>query len=344
MLTYQRSAGGIPGLVALCVCWAVMALAGCEAADRSLPTVGGSAQGEETNLVAVAQSFYDCLRDHDVPAELRQDTAGRATLVSFGQGQSYLWALPDGTIEAGEGYPQELFDRRVDDSVQADQQGGEVPYVLEIDGHDYSAISQSCVESSGYSRQKVWDSLPNQGVDTSYYPMIVDASNEWAACARRYGITGVKDAVLPLPGSNDYPTALLPTSISQVELRQLLTECPNYDVTMESHNLEIWKEWGAGGHEQGSMTPGLIWQPSVGFDNPGFDGRFRGVPEPQGPSAPPLPDSEAAILEHLGNLMYILQETEMRLTTVSGDGDSTDTPPLDPEPANGGAGSAEPSA
>ena len=267
----------------------------------------------DDQLTAIAQSFYDCLRDHGIPAELRTDTAGRVTLVSFSKGHSYFWSLPDGTTEAGGGYPEELFNQRVDDQSRMAQQGEAVPYALEVDGHDFSEALRQCAESSGYSQQKVWASLPYQGRDTSYFPLIVEASNEWAACAREHGISGIKDAVLPDRLSQDYPTVLLPVTITEQELRQLLVVCPNYDVTMESHNLQLWKEWGQSHDEPGGMPDGLIFQPSIGFDYPDFDGRFTGVRQPQGPSASPPPPDVAAMLDHLGNLMYILLENEIRL-------------------------------
>jgi len=197
-----------------------------------------------------------------------------------------------------------------------------------------------CLESSGYSQQKVWDSLPYQGRDTSDFPLIVEASNEWAACAREHGISGIKDAVLPDPLSQDYPTVLLPTSITEQELRQLLAVCPNYDVTMEAHNLQLWQEWGQSHDEPGGRPDGLIFQPSIGFDYPDFDGRFAGDKQPLGPLAPPPPPDVAAMQDHLANLMDILRESEFLFVTQAQGNVENGVEPPDTGPNNVSDGSA----
>jgi hypothetical protein len=100
---------------------------------------------------------------------------------------------------------------------------------------------------------------------------MVESSNEWAKCARENGFPSVIDASMPPVGDAfKDPAALLPASITEDQLRQLLEKCPNFDPSREEKNEELAADPDA--YIPGQTLPdGFEHQPNVGFDYPDFD-------------------------------------------------------------------------
>jgi hypothetical protein len=285
-----------------------LALSGCtREASADLPTVGGPTTDvvAADDLEAVATALYNCLRDDGIPAEYETDPSGSPTLITFSDDHRVTWTLPGGYPRQNEGYTQaeeEAFLAELEQQVADIDLSAGSPFEtkLEVDGVDHSAVFAQCVETSGYSEDAVYASINWDTTLSPWYQVMVEASNQWAACARENGWPDVTDA--HMPQGDEIPTALLPISITEDQLRQLLAVCPIYDPAIDEANAKLFEE---AGNDYSTIPEGYQEQPQVGFDYPGFDGDYS-VTET---SATPSPE-EAATRERLQRLQAILLEAQ----------------------------------
>ncbi|MDR1450184.1 MAG: hypothetical protein LBI84_08315 [Propionibacteriaceae bacterium] len=265
----------------------VLALAGCGADDHGLPSLGGGASASADTLEAKARNFFDCLRAAELPAVFNEESSASPAWVSWEDGASVLWMLPGGS-GGGSG---NTSDSDIDGFFNRDYENS---YALLVDGVDQSEVFAACHESTGYDEDEIWGSSGGKA-DPSLTRAIVDAANEWAACARENGWPTVKDAVTPVAqDQSESPMALLPPSITEDQLRQLLAVCPSFDAERDSANTALVESWDGSG---GAIPDGYKPPPSIGFDYPGFDGK----------SWPSGPLEEAAEVR-LGKLQEIIYE------------------------------------
>ena len=228
----------------------VLALAGCTG-QGYLPTVNGSSSG--ASLEDVAKAYASCLEQNGVNTTISADDTGAMTVVdlAFQAGDSFIWQTPYGNGSASY-QPDELTQAVFDAS---EGSGG---YRLVVNGRDYSDAYGSCHHESGYTE------LGKPGLDTTEpdeltKQAMMKASADWAECARSNGWPQVADPVWTpgQPGVPSMPIVLLPASTTEEQLRALIGVCPVSPVPVE-----------------GSDNPDAIVYPTIGFDYPGFDGRF----------------------------------------------------------------------
>jgi hypothetical protein len=271
-------------------------LGGCTDDSRhELPSIGGETKPPIDDIDSRARAFYNCLRDADLPAELYESEGDYPTNVGWDEDAVVMWMTPGGS-----GGAQGDVDQ---DEIEDFFKGGDYEsYRLIVNGADQSTVFADCHESTGYDESDAWGNGSPGSVDLAYYQAVVEASNDWAACARENGWPQTLDADMPVSADgSEYPTAVLPSSITEDQLRQLLEACPNFDAEAMEHNDELMQDFdGSGGFPDGYWTA-----PSVGFDYPGFDGQpfdFGSTGEPNA--------AELATQERLSRLQEILWEEQ----------------------------------
>jgi len=284
---------------------AVVTLAGCTAGDPALPRLGDitpSASPGADDLVAVAQRFHDCLTDADLPATYEKDEAGRPTRVAFDDSAAVVGVDRDGATFFSAALDQTEFSQFFADHDVTKP-------ALQVNGIDQTATWTACLDQSGYSLRATFDTRSNDVYTQEMWRHVVDSSNQWAACARQHGLPETKDAVLP----TDYrstPMALLPASITEPQLRQLLLDCPNFDAEQEKKNEELQARATGSDPAAASIPDGVVLAPVIGFDYPGFRGNFNevsfGLARSPDPTAARLTDL-AAILTQAAADYYMAQ-------------------------------------
>ncbi|MDR1264906.1 MAG: hypothetical protein LBK42_04895 [Propionibacteriaceae bacterium] len=291
--------------VGACLVWA---LGACTGGDSQLPSVGGSTLSGDgaTDLEAVVRNFHDCLTDAGLPATYEPGPDGRSTLVRFDDQRAVIW-ISTSTFGHTEAFPEDqaitIFDNLyADAAVNSD---GAVVAVepepfLQVDGVDQTATWTACLASSGYDENKVWDSIDRTQTTDTILQLMVEASNQWARCARDNGYPAVIDAHMPQT-ENQYPTALLPPSITAEQLEQLLTACPAFDPAVEEANEALlgddfnYVDWPPAGYQV---------QPSIGFDFPGLNGDYNPTKDDS------LTPEQQATEERFGQLYEIIYRAQ----------------------------------
>jgi hypothetical protein len=125
---------------------------------------------------------------------------------------------------------------------------------LWVDGSDYSTEFTRCVQASGYIAPRLWT---NPAVELKEKTAVIEASIEWARCARANGFPGLAD---PAPAVADNyatsPMVMLPADTSVVQVEALVAACGSLN------------EWGKRAFEEGldpAIAPFSV--PAVGFED-----------------------------------------------------------------------------
>lgn len=256
------------------------ALAGCADGDSGLPRVTGTtvdaapASAGSTDYAAIAQAMYSCLKAEDIPVQFDMGPNGQQSLITFDQTRSVLWSFADGYVQSTPSAADlaAAKNEEQDQAVNGDPTKATVGSpLLEVDGVDYSDLWAGCLASTGYDPDAPWTDFDVEALVTEVNRATVEASNAWAKCARENGFPTVIDAVMPTDNTSfSTVAALLPASITEEELRQLLAVCPNFDPAIEEKNEALSEDPDA--YVPGQTLPeGFTYQPSIGFDYPDFD-------------------------------------------------------------------------
>ena len=240
-------------------------LSACTADNHKLPTLGGSTSAKSGDLVAVAKTYYDCMTDAGVPVELQPNQQGDLAVVQIAPNHTAMWRNADGSggaMTADNAGPDSPEQQKINDFFSATQTD---PAML-VDGVDYTTQWLACLDKSGYDEQAAYGPIQ---MDPAQLQKQVQSNNKWAACARENGWPGVKDSTMPvkLDGS-EWPTVLLPPTITADQLRQLLRACPNFDAAKATAINEYWQNNPAATSYPGDDSP----DPSISFDVPGMNG------------------------------------------------------------------------
>ncbi|MDR1442642.1 MAG: hypothetical protein LBJ02_09725 [Bifidobacteriaceae bacterium] len=98
--------------------------------------------------------------------------------------------------------------------------------LLVANGVDLTAEFSACIESSGFY-------LPDPDVDPRDEEVaklaIAEASNQWAACARKNGLPALPDAVVVVDGWETRPSIEIPASVDLQLFEKVLDACPPLD-------------------------------------------------------------------------------------------------------------------
>ena len=192
-------------------------LAGCTS-GHDLPTIS-NVPTSTVNLETIAKSYYDCMTDAGIEVELKANSQGSWTIVTFKGNHLVQFKYPDGYGGAGMSLPTD----DPNSNITLDMHQHPDPF-LTIDGVDHSQDFIRCVTTTGYNDNQA------EGPATSNPEQIQQAvavANTWAACARDNGWPDIAD--IAVPDSIDDVAVHLPSSITEDQLRQLLDACPNFN-------------------------------------------------------------------------------------------------------------------
>jgi len=212
-----------------------LSLGACTTDDHSLPTVSGTNPGNMTSLEMTAKTYYDCMKDAGIDVELSQNSDGELALVHVADSHTYMQRnKDDGRMSPGEN--NSLTQQMMDDFFT----GPNAEPALIVDGIDYSTAYVSCLDTSGYDEQAAQGSAAQ--MDPAVAELQVRGNNKWTACARENGWPGIQDSVMPTGTEwSEWPKVVLPSTITEDQLRQLLTACPNLDVEQAKRMNDWWQ-------------------------------------------------------------------------------------------------------
>lgn len=263
-------------------------LSACTPGNHDLPTLGGTAaQPTTSGLEAVAKNYYDCMTDAGIGVELKQNSNGLLSLVGFANVDYYvMWRAPDGSPSAWVYKDLGNADQQEIEDFLSDMDGG---IALVIDGVDHSEVYAQCLAESGYDERAAQGKIQ---MDPAIFERQVAANNKWAACARENGWPDVEDSVMP--SDDSWPTIVLPSTITDDQLRQLLASCPDFD----PEQREGIQQWMQDNPMATSYPDDYLPEPSISFDQSSMSG--SGMPS----------DQEIAEMERISRLYDILYEQE----------------------------------
>jgi len=257
--------------------------------DHDLPTLGGSTSGSAgSDLETVAKTYYDCMTDAGIDVELQQNSQGQLDIVQFSGTQSVMWRSPDGSGGAMPVDKEDPADQQATDDFFSDPDGGAA---LLVDGVDRSDTYAQCLTESGYDEQAAYGSMRP---DPAQMEKQVASNNKWAACARENGWPDVEDSSMS-PSNSSWPTIVLPSTVTDDQLHQLLQACPNFDPTQQEMILQWWQD----NPMATSYPDDFLPDPSISFDIPSMSAS-------QGPDWTPSAQDEADMerMNHLYDILY----------------------------------------
>ncbi|MDR1806995.1 MAG: hypothetical protein LBR33_03635 [Propionibacteriaceae bacterium] len=320
LLRFSRRVGAVLLAAAL-----ASGVTGCSKEDNGLPSVGGatSTANADKDLEKIAQAFYTCMKDEGFPVEYSPGPDGRSTMVTFSKSVPVIWMNGEGSFMYTEAVPQADIDalyaefdqyyadlasseavpaETVDPAAEPAVDYGPFGQVkLLVDGVDQTEAYQKCLDSSGYSETAVYDDYDYSPMMDAYNELAVEASNEWAKCARDNGYPDIKDTAMPTD-EDHYPTVVLPVTITEEQLRALLEVCPAFDPAVEEANNQIYEGLDESQIYAG-IPEGVKGQPSIGFDFPGYNGDYNSWPE--NPT-----EEQVATMDRIAQLQSILYEAQ----------------------------------
>jgi len=231
-----------------------------------------------------AKAYYDCMRDDGIDVELHYNDRGELAIVDFSEDHSYVMSDGKGHI-ISQSAPNHLLSQQTIDDVANDTSG---TVALFIDGIDHSEAYAQCLATSGYN------SLPSNVTitkpDAADIALQVQGNNVWAACARENGWPNLKDSVMPTTTEIDsLPSILLPSTMTEGQLRQLLTACPNFNPEKQEE-LISWRQ----SNPNDFYPDGFLPDPSITFESESTEST----------SAPSVTPEDQAHLDRLNEILY----------------------------------------
>jgi hypothetical protein len=250
-----------------------LGLGACSSDEPELPSLGGATESAladaATDLSAVTTAFHSCLSNAGLPAIIEDYGSGLPQIVTFSESVAAMGVDAEGQPTINEKALEDT-EALVAFYEEVDAASGPTTPKLMIDGIDHSEAWARCLDETGYSLTELNDAVYDSALAVDVYQRMVDANNEWAACARANGYPDVADTQLPakIDGSST-PMVLLPTSMTPDQLRALLSVCPNFDPERAAQSDAAWEEVDM---ENYTLPDDYYTYPLIGFDYPGFDG------------------------------------------------------------------------
>jgi hypothetical protein len=243
-------------------------------------------------LIAAAQSFYDCMSGAGLPVELVENHDGYESVVQF---TGDLWLMirsPEGGTLRWPSNDEREHDPEALAMAQAFFDDSMVPGLM-IDGVDHSMVYTRCLERSGYNQHAAWGST---NMDFDLVSRQIESNNAWAGCARSNGWPMIQDSQASIdPDESDWPTVLIPVTITAEELRTLVEACPTFNPEQQEYLSQWWHI-----ETTGQYPPDYMPDPSLDFVVPSL--QYSTNPEDE-PTA-----EEAAALENISALYGVLYE------------------------------------
>jgi hypothetical protein len=167
-----------------------------------------------------AEAMAACLNDRSIPAILTDLPDGQTQVDFNPPAGGFAWVDSDGAGTRSEDTEStDLFD-------SASEEGRTL---LWIGGADRTEEYLHCVEETDYTKP---GPFADPEIERRVKQVEVDLANDFAACARANGFPDVADVPPPVVDGGKTTQAdpvLLPLSITEEELRELLVPCPPLD-------------------------------------------------------------------------------------------------------------------
>ena len=223
---------GVARIIPVWLLVLVVAFGGCASTRPDLPTISGHPRSTSPALAVVAKSYFDCMTDAGLSANLYPNSQGQLAVVQI-DGNIVLIRSADGSLNGSGNAPIDELTKLLAEF----QSNNDTQPALIVDGIDYSEEYARCLATSGY------DENTAQGLDQYNDLLIrlqVEANNRWAACARENGWPMLEDSTMPTSPSES-PTVTLPSSITEDQLRTLLSACPNFN-REQQEKMQAWEK------------------------------------------------------------------------------------------------------
>jgi hypothetical protein len=206
---------------------ALLAVAGCTAADDDVASVGDVASPPASSEPVLAsqreraEAMAACLADKSIATSLDDQVDGQALLNIEPPPGAFAWVPGSGPLIAA---PGDTESREMVE--QAESEGHTL---LWLGGADRTADYDACVAETHFTQ-------PGSYVDVTAErhtkQLATDLNNDFAACVRANGFPDVEDRPAPVidGGETSRPLPiLLPLSMTTDQLVDLLAQCPRYD-------------------------------------------------------------------------------------------------------------------
>ena len=273
-----------------------LGFAACTSGDDVIPPLdrGYTPSSSPTPgyLEAIARVYYDCMVAAGLPVELVENHEGELAVVQFTGDHWLMVRSPEGgNVRWSDKYGSE-DDPRVRAAAEEFFSMGSEPGLM-IDGVDYSFVYARCLQKSGYDQKAAWGTT---GMDSTMVSRQVDSNNLWAECARNNGWPMIENSVIPeATDGNDWPTVLIPVTITTDQLRHLLVSCPNFDPERQKYIDQWWHD-----------NPGREY-PADYVPDPSLDFYLPSRLDNPGSTEDPTPEEQMA-LDNLSSLYEVLYE------------------------------------
>ncbi|MDR1152959.1 MAG: hypothetical protein LBK72_10925 [Bifidobacteriaceae bacterium] len=241
---------------------ALIALAGCTAADDDVASVGALASPPASPAPVLApqreraEAMAACLAGASISTSLSDQDDGQTRLDIDPSPGPFAWVLADGTsTQATDAESTEMADAAIADGRS----------LLWLGGADRTDEYDACVAETQFTQP---GPFADPATEQRVKQLQTDLNNDFAACARANGFPEVEDQPPPVldGGATTLPSDIvLPLTMTEEELRGLLTVCPPYDenrVRAVADGLDGVSSW----VEEHVMGPVLT------FGFPGDDG------------------------------------------------------------------------
>jgi hypothetical protein len=228
------------------------------------------------DLEAVAGVFYDCLQGQGLPAEYAPGPDGRSTMVQFNDGTPAYWVTPAGEVEWTSSLTEPERQQAISDYQARYHSSGSGPggrpneVFLFVSGTDRTDAWKECIGQSGFDDAAVAESSAATSLDAAWQRKVIDASNDWAKCARSHGINGIIDAHEPADES-DPVAVMLPWTTTEDQLAKVLDSCPISDPGADQSNDRVLRQALDKGDPYLSVIDQMKAEPAVIVEPPGPD-------------------------------------------------------------------------
>jgi len=225
--------------------------------DHDLPSLSETTSGTTLSPEESAKTYYDCMRDEGIDAELTSNDHGELS-VEFAGDHLIMERSETGDAQIRLSNAHPLSDQAREEFLTA---GSGKPALI-IDGIDHSDAYVQCLATSGYNP---WAKTVADWPDQAEIALQVQGNNTWAACVRENGWPGIEDSVMPTTiDAETQPYVFLPSTMTEDQLRQLLEACPNFNLDMQKQ-LDDWRQF----NPSNSYPDGYLPDPSITFGLPG---------------------------------------------------------------------------
>ena len=247
------------------------ALASCSGPNSDVATLHGKgASSNPQTQIEQARAMVKCLEEAGVQAELSEGGGDQADVslavndssqYSFdGESWGTTYAATETSAEEDWQAKEAVWDQMRQPYQDAD--GSVKQPFLFIGEEDHTEAFVKCIDQTGFTPPQ-YQADPAE--ELKQKQIVAKANAEWTECARGNGLPGIKDPDPPkVDNWETYPTVVLPSTITEAQLRALLEACPSFDRKAQE---EYDKQFESPGNDPAKI-PDPPAQPQISIDYP----------------------------------------------------------------------------